>query len=457
MSRPCQAEDSDGEECDCENFASKASQPKTCRRCLHVKKHHPQSDETISSILLKVKEEHEGQPGAMMFSKMTEAKRESLEGMRPKKPAKLTSKLTSKDLRPAKPIASKKGPKVAREPPSTGTFKIDGIAVLPDGTQSNGTRLELADNTIPSKASLQVLINQGLAIRKDNQIEIPLAATHQEIVDILSENLSGPMAYFDMIGPTVFNDPSSGAQVLSVPGWVLLTRVRQRLEIVEVAHPTGNDVFVHRGGQKNATENRFIFISSRKPIPRNERDSWRTTESLAFQMLKSQSGSDDEGLEEIPKAVKRKNPSKKRLSSVAFEEDDSWSHFEEEPAPTQPGLKKRNLRARRVDDLNLPSIYTDHIAEEILHGPTVAAETFSGNAVAGPSRLFEPIDLTGSRSPSPASAWTNYFGGYTLPTAPNAPSTPEQAPAPEAPIDPTYSDPVEYSYGTGPKAPRKFF
>ncbi|KAJ7468847.1 hypothetical protein B0H11DRAFT_1907382 [Mycena galericulata] len=453
MSRPCQAEDSDGEECDCEDFASKASQPKTCRRCLHVKKHHPQSDETISSILLKVKEEHEGQPGATMFSKLTEAKRESLEGMRPKKPAKLTSKVGD-DLRLAKPVASKKGPKVAREPPSAATFKIDGIAVLPDGTQSNGTRLELADDTIPSKASLQVLINQGLAIRRDDQIEIPLAATHQEIVDILSENLSGPMAYFDMIGPTIFNDPSSGAQVLSVPGWVLLTRVRQRLEIVEVAHPTGNDVFVHRGGQKNATENRFIFISSRKPIPRNERESWRTTESLAFQMVKSQSGTDDEGSGEIPKVVKRKNPSKKRLSSVAFEESDSGSHFGE-PAPTQPGLKKR-IRARRADDLNLPSIYTDHIAEEILHG-TVAAETVSGNAVAGPSRLFEPIDLTGSRSPSPASAWTHYFGDYTLPTAPNAPSTPDQAPAPETSIDPAYSDPVEYTYGTGPKAPRKFF
>lgn len=95
MSRPCQAEDSDGEECDCESFAPKAQKPKTCRRCLHTKKHHPEPDDTISSILLKVKQEHEGESGVEVFSKMADAKRESLNGMRPKKDLKLSGKVSN--------------------------------------------------------------------------------------------------------------------------------------------------------------------------------------------------------------------------------------------------------------------------------------------------------------------------------------------------------------------------
>lgn len=93
MSYPCQAEDSDGDECDCGGFAPRANDPKLCRRCLHKQKHHPKSDETISSILTQVKKEREGEPGSKFFDRLTEAKRESGEGLRPKKGTKLSSRV----------------------------------------------------------------------------------------------------------------------------------------------------------------------------------------------------------------------------------------------------------------------------------------------------------------------------------------------------------------------------
>lgn len=81
MSRPCQAEDSDGEECDCLTFSPKSTNPDTCRSCLHKKRQHPRLSDTIPSLLKKMKEEHES--GGGILSKISEAKQESLSGMRP--------------------------------------------------------------------------------------------------------------------------------------------------------------------------------------------------------------------------------------------------------------------------------------------------------------------------------------------------------------------------------------
>lgn len=117
----------------------------------------------------------------------------------------------------------------------------------------------LADDGIPSKASLQVLINQGLAVRKDTAIEIAISATHEEMVDLISQHLPGPMVFFDQLGSTVFTD-LSGAEVLSMPAWVILTRARQHLEVVEVVHPTGQDFHDNRVLTKNVTESRIIYL-----------------------------------------------------------------------------------------------------------------------------------------------------------------------------------------------------
>jgi hypothetical protein len=83
MSRPCQAEDSDGDECDCETFAPKSTNPKLCRRCLHAKKQHPVAEDSIASILLQAKTDHDSSMGGT--TKLAKAKQESIAGMRPKK------------------------------------------------------------------------------------------------------------------------------------------------------------------------------------------------------------------------------------------------------------------------------------------------------------------------------------------------------------------------------------
>ncbi|KAJ6604816.1 hypothetical protein DFH09DRAFT_1300971 [Mycena vulgaris] len=295
---PCQAEDSDGEECDCEEFAPKSLQPKVCRRCLHARRHHPETLDTISSILLKVKAEHEPAP----TSKFSQAKRESLNGMRPR----------SKDTKTAGKGKAKA--KASKEPPSVAVFKVDTIIILADGIAK---KLILEDDLIPSKADIQILVNKRLAIRKDNGIEIPVSAAHEDVIDLFSELLSGPMGYFDSIGHTVFTDPVSGLEIFAPP-WVLLTRVRQHLRVVHVVNPTGRDLNTHRGG-RHGTESRYIFISSREPIPEEDLALWRTLDSK--------------------KGRKTSGGSGKRLSSIAFGDSDEESE-DRSPANKKPVAKK---------------------------------------------------------------------------------------------------------------------
>ncbi|KAJ7434640.1 hypothetical protein B0H11DRAFT_1938337 [Mycena galericulata] len=296
----------------------------------------------------------------------------------------------SKDLK--LPNGSKKK---AREPASVAAFKLDGFAILGDGLIQNEerTRLELADDSMPSMAFIQELINQGLAVRSDNEIEIPLSATHEDIVDVLSEHLPGPMAWFEHVGLSVFKDPNSTKII--------------------------------------------------------ERAAWCTNDSLAFAVSKPDS--DDETGDTPNNGKSRKGKGKKRPTSVEFEQSE-----EEFPPATQPALKKRKLRAR--SDADLPSIFTDEIAQEIAFVPArniitqashtqvnavAGPSTRTSNAVSGSSTPLEPVDLTASLSRSP-SPW------------PWARAT---TPEPSITIDPTYSDPVEYTYSTGPRVlpNRKFF
>ncbi|KAJ7126496.1 hypothetical protein C8R46DRAFT_1027815 [Mycena filopes] len=448
--RPCQAEDSDGDECDCESFAAKITQPKLCRLCLHLKKHHPEASETVSSILAKVKAEHEADGNGL--SKMSQAKRESLDGMRPKIVLKIGKQ---RETKPASKRSSKK-PKPAEkiEPPSSGSFTIDGLVILADGLGPNHERaLQPVDDTIPSPAAVQILVNLGLAIRKE--ILISSTATHEDIIDLLSEHLGGPMAYFENIGPTTFTTPTG--LTVDAPPFVLLSRVRQRLEVVQVLNPNGEDFFTHRGKH-----------TSRVPIPQSERLAWVTSLAAAFtvQPGHTDSGSDDgQDASKRPKP-KPKNKSRKRLSSIALEDSEELI---EDLFADEGTARKRQRRVTRQsnadDESTLPFIFTDSIAQEIsrpsnaVAGPShstnaTVGPSHSTNATAGPSRLeasaTEPIDLTGgtSRSPSP-----------DIPSFMRAPIV--TTPTPQAyqlAIDPAFSDPVEeYCYGAGPKPIPKFF
>ncbi|KAJ7144676.1 hypothetical protein C8R46DRAFT_1027195 [Mycena filopes] len=418
-----------------------------------------EASETVSSILAKVKAEHEADGNGL--SKMSQAKRESLDGMRPKIVLKIGKQ---RETKPASKRSSKK-PKPAEkiEPPSSGSFTIDGLVILADGLGPNPV-----DDTIPSPAAVQILVNLGLAIRKE--ILISSTATHEDIIDLLSEHLGGPMAYFENIGPTTFTTPTG--LTVDAPPFVLLSRVRQRLEVVQVLNPNGEDFFTHRGKHSNVGE-RLIFLSSRVPIPQSERLAWVTSLAAAFtvQPGHTDSGSDDgQDASKRPKP-KPKNKSRKRLSSIALEDSEELI---EDLFADEGTARKRQRRVTRQsnadDESTLPFIFTDSIAQEIslsnssgpsnaVAGPShstnaTVGPSHSTNATAGPSRLeasaTEPIDLTGgtSRSPSP-----------DIPSFMRAPIV--TTPTPQAyqlAIDPAFSDPVEeYCYGAGPKPIPKFF
>ncbi|KAJ6563440.1 hypothetical protein DFH09DRAFT_1082488 [Mycena vulgaris] len=421
MSRPCQAEDSDGEECDCETFAPKTGKPKVCP-------------------------EHES---TGMLSKMTQAKRESQDGMRPKS----TKFKSTKDTKLAK---KSKGP---REPASVATFKIDAIVVLPDGVQQHERKLQLRADVVPSKAAIQLYVNQGLAVRKDNQIKIALSATHEDVVDLLSQHLPGPMAYFDQIGRSVFGDTISGGMVRAAP-WVLLTWVKTKLEIVHVANPTGQDLYTHLWTKEHNGKPVHLHIATvlgaREAIPDEERLVWHTPDSLAF-ILPEESGESNDDIEaqsdSSQGAGRQKGSTRKRISSIAFEssDGDSLSGSEDKLARNKLAPKKRNVGVHNnYAEEDLPSIFTDAIAQELNPFKTTTRNSrTSRNAIAGPStsraeRTCAPtINLT--RTPSPE---VPFFMLARTPTPESEYATFD---------DPSFSDPVEYEYLTGPRTQRKYF
>ncbi|KAJ6530965.1 hypothetical protein DFH09DRAFT_1093361 [Mycena vulgaris] len=409
MSRPCQAEDSDGEECDCEMFAPKTGKPKVT------------IEETITSIILNAKAEHKS---TGMLSKMTQAKRESQEGMQPK-PTKFKS---TKDTKLAK----------------------KSKVVLPDGVQQRERKLQLRADSVPSKAAIQLYVNQGLVVRKDNQIEIALSATHKDVR---------------------LCDAISGGMVRAAP-WVLLTWVKTKLEIVHVANTTGQDLYTHRG-PRNITENRYIFICAREAIPDEERLVWHTPDSLAF-ILPEESGESNDDIEgevlperwSMPKSADKhevtppkarddkKGSTRKRISSIAFEssDGDSLSSNEDKLARNKPAPKKRNVGVHNnYAEEDLPSIFTEPLPKSSLDpfNTTTRNSRTSRNVIAGPStsraeRTCTPtIDLT--CTPSPEVPF--FMLAQTL--------TPESEYATFD--DPSFSDPVEYEYLTGPRTQRKYF
>lgn len=118
------------------------------------------------------------------------------------------------------------------------------------------------------------------------------------------------MAYFDCIGQTVFTNPDSGAMVKAAP-WVLTTRAGRKLEIVHKANPTGHDLKNARGPKNNTlNQYQYIFIcqsthirhrlqltqavASRVPIPRDEKDQWKTVDAMAFTSKSGSEASEDE-------------------------------------------------------------------------------------------------------------------------------------------------------------------
>ncbi|KAJ6494115.1 hypothetical protein C8R47DRAFT_1118437 [Mycena vitilis] len=252
------------------------------------------------------------------------------------------------------------------------------------------------------------------------------------------------MRYFERVGLTVFTD-STGAAVISAPPWCLLTRVRQHLEIVQVVNPTGQDFFNHRG---KAAEDRIIFLSSREPIPSDEKIPWRSIESLAFTMPcragSEESGND--GVDDTPKPKRKTKKAKgnKRLSSIAFDDSDEG----EDSGSQIESIAKRRSTRRHVSDIDsalLPSIFTDSLAQEIGGSDNAVAgpSSHNTNAVAGPSRLSDPIDLTRSPSPEmPSFKWRQVTPESQFIGALDAPD----------------SDPVDYyTYTSGPRPLRKFF
>ncbi|KAK7007065.1 hypothetical protein R3P38DRAFT_2792953 [Favolaschia claudopus] len=208
MSRPCQAEDSDGDECDCEDFAPKKTKRMSAEGAFTKDARHPEADrDTVTSILHKARAEHE--PAATSgsgSSLLSQAKRESLGGMRAMRPkSRKLTKGTSKGASKSSARSTRPRSKTVDEPASNATFMVDGVILLTAGLVEDGNTFGLPDDSIPNKAEIQTLVNRGVAYYKPNGRGIP----H------LTANLPQPMRYFEEAGDIKFTDDEGNSVMCS--------------------------------------------------------------------------------------------------------------------------------------------------------------------------------------------------------------------------------------------------
>ncbi|KAK6981347.1 hypothetical protein R3P38DRAFT_3234368 [Favolaschia claudopus] len=444
MSRPCQAG----------RMRLRGLRPQKKRgECLPKvnakRRQHPEADrDTVTSILHKAKAEHE--PAAMPgsgSSLLSQAKRESLGGMRPKsrKLTKGTSKvmfraaaynfdsLTSVSMLKGASKSSGKSTrprsKTVDEPASNATFMVDGVVLLTAGL---GDTFGLPDDSIPNKAEIQTLVNRGVTYYKPNGrgITISVNADHEEVVDLLSELL-----YFEEAGDIKFTDDEGNSV---------------RLELVHIVRPNGHHLQAHYVQRQ---DERYIFLGESHPGCLSLSALGPIgiiVDSIAFmppgEMVYLKEG-------ETTSKGKGKSKSGKRLSSIAFHDDDSEDISGDDVDLGNDSVAKTRKRRNTysaacaitvapksyVEDA-LPTIFNDSVAQEI----QASGAAHSNNAAASSSGLpTEPIDLTGgtSRSPSPVIA---PFMRHVTPEA-------------QQEVDPTFSDPIDFQYSTAPRPLRKFF
>ncbi|KAJ7576707.1 hypothetical protein C8J56DRAFT_785842, partial [Mycena floridula] len=106
----------------------------------------------------------------------------------------------------------------------------------------------------PTKAQITQLVNHGCAIDRD-VLSFLHNATHDEMHAFFAKNLPVPFKH-----ASEQLAKAKGKQ--TSPFWVLLSKSRGILEVVEVNRPDGFHVAAHRGGDKVGIADAKVFIGT---------------------------------------------------------------------------------------------------------------------------------------------------------------------------------------------------
>ncbi|KAJ6592485.1 hypothetical protein B0H19DRAFT_1245356 [Mycena capillaripes] len=294
----------------------------------------------------------------------------------------------------------------ARETKDNSTnFKVVSIHILACGTEFIDGVLSIPSphDRTPARVDIQTAQKHGLAVLNDQGVTLDRNWIHDELSETLQDLLPHPFTYFHNL------QLESGQ-----PSWHLAAIGKnRRLDIVPSQYPTGAEADYNKGAGTSGWRNNRLWIVSREPIPYNVRKDWISPEALAFRVLSedvpvdSADNSDDNVEECLPK------PRRSKCRSTVNANED------------EPDRKKRRSSASSTNDFNLPDIFTDAVARDIMGSDcidlTAADDPPSRHSTPDILRAFRaaqtprqnrmlliPNFLTGSRLPmSPSTLESN--------------------------------------------------
>ncbi|KAJ7158391.1 hypothetical protein C8R43DRAFT_1124986 [Mycena crocata] len=427
----CSAHDKfSDQECECTDYIESDDIPGYCSSCYHKQAFHllskpgaSQKSSGVQSLLTGMFSRQDSSKGKASSSKAQSSSLLSVVAGSSKKIPSLTAahREANRGMRP--PTASASGSKTVTVKKGKGKerkrdediFKVVSVQVIPGGTEfvNGGLQIPKKYSRVPDRVETQKAEVDGLAVVNVEGFRFRRSASHEDIVDQLTELLQRPFDYFARI------QEEAG---LDEPAWCLATSLGKKLTIVPSIHPDGRVIDFNKGNATTGYRHNRIFIVSREPIPADLLKEWEGPESSSFRRPASVhddesevagSASDEDNIsEQIPAKNKRR-----LFSRSSDEEDNSEKPLKKKKAViTESSVKKWT---RQLTALNNELDEIAKLDEEI-----------------GKLKDSEPIDLTESRPSTPD----------FLRAVPKSPPSFEDPPSPGRPevfYDPTLGDPYD--------------
>ncbi|KAF7353832.1 hypothetical protein MVEN_01068800 [Mycena venus] len=235
-------------------------------------------------------------------------------------------------------IKDKKGKSKAKDRDASNLFKVQSITILPFGLSFVAGVLQLPEEhqKIPNKYEIQTAVLHGLAVIGDeNGIELDRTWSHEQLNDFFSDRLPKPFAHLLRQSNGV---PSYHLGPCSQPGSMRIT--------IKGANTTG-------------FRNNRLWILSREPIPRNILAEWIDPVAREFRISadspdNAESDSDSEEAVNSPKPARRRRAKRRSIDNDDHEEDE------------EPPKKKQKNASGKARAHNLPEIFNDDVAHEIM-------------------------------------------------------------------------------------------
>ncbi|KAJ7062380.1 hypothetical protein C8F01DRAFT_1230755 [Mycena amicta] len=279
----CSGEDpTTGDECSCDDYLASIARPGYCVFCPHRVHNHllekpsaaprPGIVKNLLGSMLSASGSSKGKTLASSITSSSKGKKpvKSTGTIGGNKIFKAANSESNTGLRPKKTKA-----KAKLQKSDSDVFKVVCVLVLPCSTEFVNGVLSLPAGFIkvPGPAALQTGVLNGLAVVDTDGITISRLASHEEIVERLTELLPLPFTYFDQI------QCESGHEQ---PAWVLVAPHHQRLEVLPFPAPDGAALDFNKGKASQGYRNHTIYIASCDPIGAEYLQEWASPQISAF-------------------------------------------------------------------------------------------------------------------------------------------------------------------------------